>query len=83
MGTRRRPLNNCWVKLNVRSAEKRTGIPFVGLILSRKAVPGIARFVGNARIGVFGFVKVAINVHTGSHYRVNIVDTKLMRRIMN
>ena len=62
VGTRRRPLNNCWVRLNVRRAEKSTGIPFAGPRLSRIVVPGIVKFVGSARIGVFGTAKIAIDV---------------------
>jgi hypothetical protein len=61
----------------------RTGIPFAGQILSRKAVPGIVKFADNARIGVFGTVKIAIDVPTGSRYPVSIVGMKEISRMIN
>ena len=62
--------------MNVGNAEKRTGILSVGRLLSKIIVRGIVKFVDNARIGVSGTVKTAIDVLTESRCLVNIAGMK-------
>ena len=59
--------------MNVGNAEKHSGIPFVGQILFTIAIHGIVKSANNAKIGVFGTVRIAIDVLTDSRCRANIV----------
>jgi len=80
VSTRRCPLNNYWGSMNVGNAEKHSGIPFAGKILFRIAIHGIVKSANNAKIGVFGIVRIAIGVLTDSRCRANIVEVAQMEQ---
>ena len=61
--------------MNVGNAEKPSGIPFAGKVLSRIAIRGIVKFAGSARIGASGTVKIAIDALTELRCLVNIAET--------
>ena len=62
---------------------KNIGTHFVGMKLFKIAIPGIVKFVVNAKIGENGIAKIATGVRMGLAFRASIVVKKARMQIFN
>ena len=63
--------------MNVKNVVKSIHTPSVGIVWYKVVIHGTVIYVDNAKIGVYGIAKIAIDVHMAYRSPANIVVAKV------